>query len=50
METCKRCKLQYRDDEGDDGFETGLCYQCFEEGLEEYEEARRRKIAERNEY
>lgn len=27
-----------------------LCYHCFEEGLEEWEERRRRKIAERNEY
>jgi len=27
-----------------------LCYYCFEKALEEWEERRRRKIAERNEY
>lgn len=50
MQTCKRCHRKYFDDEDDDGFETMLCYECFEESLEEYEELRRRRIAERNEY
>jgi hypothetical protein len=47
---CRKCERRYVDDEDDDGFETGLCYECFETGLEDYEENRRRKIAERNEY
>jgi len=50
MDKCKRCGVAYHDDEDDDGFETGLCYYCFEESLEEYEELRRQKIARANEY
>jgi hypothetical protein len=50
MNTCKRCQQGYREDEDDDGFETGLCYQCFEDSLEEYEERRRERIAKANEY
>ena len=47
---CKKCRLPYHEDEDDDEFGTGLCYHCFEEGIEEYEERRRRRIAEQNEY
>lgn len=48
---CNRCRIPYEDeDEDDDHFGTGLCYQCFEDGLEEHEERRRQRIAERNEY
>jgi hypothetical protein len=50
MDVCKQCHLKFHDDEDDDGFKTGLCFRCFEDSLEEYEERRRRKIAERNEY
>jgi len=50
MDKCKRCQREYHDDEDDDGFETGLCYQCFEDSLEEYEERRRERIARANEY
>jgi hypothetical protein len=48
--TCRKCKRSYFDDEDDDAFDTGLCYQCFEDGLEEHEERKRRRIAEQNEY
>ena len=50
MERCKRCGDSYHDDEDDDGYETGLCYRCFEDSLEEYEEKRRERIARENEY
>lgn len=50
MPVCKRCRLSYREDEDDDGFGTGLCYECFETSLEEYEEQRRERIARENEY
>lgn len=50
MEKCKRCGGAYHDNEDDDGFETGLCYVCFEDGLEEHEERRRERIARANEY
>lgn len=49
--TCKRCRQPYFEgDEDDDDFETGFCYQCFEDALEEYEERRRERIARQNEY
>lgn len=48
--TCRRCRRPYHDDEDSDEFETGLCYECFEAGLEEFEERRRQRIAEANEY
>lgn len=47
---CKRCQSLYWDDEDDDGFETGLCYHCFEDALEEHEEKKRERIARQNEY
>mgnify|MGYP001614274603 CR=1 FL=1 len=50
---CKKCQCQYREDFSDDddpSIGTGLCYYCFEDGVEEYEEKRRRRIAEQNEY
>lgn len=50
MKPCKKCKQPYADEEGSDEFETGLCYHCFEEGVEEYEERRRDRIARSNEY
>jgi hypothetical protein len=49
-ETCSRCFRFYQDDEEDDSHGTGLCWQCFEVDLEEFEEERRRRIAEENEY
>lgn len=48
--TCRKCRRPYHEDEDDDGFETGLCYECFEGGLEDFEERRRQRIAEANEY
>jgi hypothetical protein len=50
METCSRCFRMYRDGEEDDSHGTGLCCDCFEIELEEFEEHRRRRIAEQNEY
>lgn len=47
---CKRCNALYFCDEDDDEFGTKLCYHCFEDGLEEYEELRRKRIALQNEY
>ena len=47
---CKECDRTYFYDEENDEFGTGLCCYCFEGALEQYEEDRRRKIAERNEY
>jgi hypothetical protein len=50
MEKCKRCRRPYHEDEDDESFETGFCYQCFEDALEEYEEKKRERIARQNEY
>lgn len=47
---CKKCRRHYRDDEGGDEYGTGLCYECFEEGVEEAEIRRRERIARENEY
>jgi hypothetical protein len=50
---CKKCHRMFKEDGAEDddlSVGTGLCYDCFEEGVEEYEERRRRKIAEQNEY
>lgn len=47
---CRRCNSLYEDDEDNDEFGTGLCYFCFEDSLEEYEERKRQRIAEQNEY
>lgn len=48
---CKRCRQPYFEgDEDDDNFETDLCYCCFEDALEEYEERKRERIARQNEY
>ena len=46
----KKCRRPYFEDEDDDEYGTGLCYHCFEEGVEEYEERRRERIARENEY
>ena len=47
---CKSCRRKFVDDEDNDGYGTGLCYECFEDELENYEEKQRRRIAEQNEY
>lgn len=47
---CKKCLIAYVDEEGSDEFGTGLCYECFESSLEEFEERRRERIARENEY
>lgn len=39
------------DADDDDEFpQTKLCYNCFEDGVEEYEIKRRERIARKNEY
>lgn len=48
--TCKRCDRPYIYEPGADEFSTGLCYHCFEDAIEEYEEKRRERIALENEY
>ena len=48
--TCKKCGLPYEEEEGDEGFDTGLCCRCFEDSIEEYEIRRRERIARENEY
>ena len=51
MFKCKVCKQNYiEEDEDDDHAGTGMCYHCFEDSLEEYEERKRERIARRNEY
>lgn len=47
---CKVCKRPYVDDEDADEFGTGLCYCCFEDGVESAEIKRRERIARANEY
>jgi formylmethanofuran dehydrogenase subunit E len=47
---CKRCNEPYYEEDDYDSFETGLCYHCFEDSLEEYEERKRERIARENEY
>jgi protein-arginine kinase activator protein McsA len=47
---CRKCRLPYFDDEEADEFGTGLCYECFECSIEEYEERKRERIARENEY
>lgn len=47
---CKKCEQKAAYEYGDDNEGTGLCYYCFEDGMEEYEERRRQRIAEANEY
>lgn len=47
---CKKCNRKFLADEDDDEYGTGLCYECFEEGVEEYEIKRRERIARENEY
>jgi hypothetical protein len=49
--TCKKCRLPYYDDDEEaDEYRTGLCYECFEASIEEYEERKRERIARQNEY
>ena len=50
MFKCKKCGCNYDPDEDDDDFDTEMCYICFEESLEEFEEKLRKKIALKNEY
>lgn len=50
LPTCKKCRRPHRADEDGDEIGTGLCYECFEEGVEEAEERRRERIARGNEY
>ena len=47
---CKRCDKTYIEEPETDNEGSGLCYFCFEVSLEEYEERRRERIAEQNEY
>lgn len=47
---CRKCRQPFVCDEDDDEYGTGLCYWCFEGGVEEHEERRRQRIAEQNEY
>lgn len=47
---CRKCQRLYEDDDRDDNYETGLCYACFEDGVEDYEERRRERIARENEW
>jgi len=47
---CKECNREYDPDENEDDFDCGLCYHCFEAGVERAEERRLRRIAEQNEY
>jgi hypothetical protein len=47
---CRKCGDRFQCDEGDDEYGTGLCYHCFEDGLEVYEERRRERIARQNEF
>lgn len=48
---CKECGYDYTDDDDrDPAHDTGLCYRCFEDGVERAEERRRERIARQNEF
>lgn len=47
---CRKCQHAYREHEDDDGLGTGLCGDCFEASVEDYEERKRERIARENEY
>lgn len=47
---CKKCGRAYVNEEDADEFGTGLCYECFEDGVEEADIRRRERIARNNEY
>lgn len=47
---CKKCRHPYVENEDDDEYGTGLCYECFEGAVEEAEIRRRERIARENEY
>lgn len=47
---CKECDRPCVDDEDAEEHSTGLCSYCFEGALEDYEDDKRRRIAEDNEY
>lgn len=47
---CKKCRHLYTEVEEDDSFGTGLCYECFEDSVEDAEIRRRERIARANEY
>ncbi len=36
---CKKCHRPYIDEEDNDEHGTGLCYECFEDGVDEAEES-----------
>lgn len=48
--TCKKCGEQAECDYDDENEGTNLCYDCFEEALQNYEERRLERIARDNEY
>lgn len=56
MFKCQRCGSNFDDSEhynlSDEVFEgiPKLCYHCFEDALEEWEEKKRERIARENEY
>lgn len=52
MLKCLKCRCKFEVEEDDDGYpvSTKLCYNCFEEGVEDFEEKRRERIALANEY
>lgn len=45
---CKKCGVRFEVE--DDEEQTKLCYHCFEDSVEEFEEKRRERIARENEY
>jgi len=47
---CKKCGCEAECDYDDECEGTNLCYRCFEDGVEEAEERRLRRIQEANEY
>lgn len=47
---CKECRQPSGYEDGDENEDTGLCYHCFEDGVERAEERRLERIARSNEY
>jgi len=54
MLKCQRCggafKAEWIGDDDNGFLQDKLCYDCFEDSLEEYEERKRERIARKNEY
>lgn len=51
LSKCKRCGDEFIAEEIEPGwFQDRLCYDCFEDALEEHEERKRERIARENEY